>query len=59
MLRLMKPKYLMPIHGEYRMLKAHADLAVSCDVPRENTFIMQNGEVLSMLNGKCRWYQNR
>jgi ribonuclease J len=54
MLRLMKPKYLMPIHGEYRMLKAHADLAVSCDVPRENTFIMQNGEVLSMLNGKVR-----
>lgn len=50
----MKPKYLMPIHGEYRMLKAHADLAVSCDVPRENTFIMQNGEVLSMLNGKVR-----
>lgn len=54
MLRLMKPKYLMPIHGEYRMLKAHADLAVSCDIPKENTFIMQNGEVLSMSNGKVR-----
>lgn len=54
MLRLMKPKYLMPIHGEYRMLKAHADLAIACDIPRENTFIMQNGEVLSMLNGKVR-----
>ena len=54
MIRLMKPKYLMPIHGEYRMLKSHADLAISCDVPRENTFIMQNGDVLSILNGKVR-----
>lgn len=51
MIRLLKPKYVMPIHGEYRMLREHTDLAVSCDVPRENTFIMQNGEVLSMLNG--------
>ena len=33
------------------MLREHTDLAVSCDVPRENTFIMQNGEMLSMLNG--------
>lgn len=54
MLRLMKPKYLMPIHGEYRMLKAHSDLGVSCDIPKENIFIMQNGEVLSILNGKVR-----
>ena len=50
MLRLMKPKYLMPIHGEYRMLKAHSDLGISCDVPKKNIFIMQNGEVLSMQN---------
>ena len=54
MLRLMKPKYLMPIHGEYRMLKAHSDLGVSCDIPKENIFIMQNGEVLSILNGKIK-----
>ena len=54
MLRLMKPKYLMPIHGEYRMLKAHSDLGVACDVPKENIFIMQNGEVLSLLNGKVK-----
>ncbi len=51
MIRLLKPKYVMPIHGEYRMLREHTDLAVSCDVPRENTFIMQNGEMLSILNG--------
>ena len=51
MIRLVKPKYLMPIHGEYRMLREHTDLAVSCGVPRENTFIMQNGDVLSLSNG--------
>jgi len=54
MIRLLKPKYVMPIHGEYRMLREHTDLAVSCDVPRENTFIMQNGEMLSMLNGNIK-----
>ncbi len=51
MIRLMKPKYFMPFHGEYRMLKAHADLAVLCDVPKENTFVLGNGEVLSMYKG--------
>ena len=54
MIRLIKPKYLMPIHGEYRMLKEHTDLAVSCGIKRENTFIMQNGDVLSLLDGKAR-----
>ena len=54
MIRLMKPKYLMPIHGEYRMLKSHSDLGISCDIKKENIFIMQNGEVLSLLNGKVK-----
>ncbi len=54
MIRLMKPKYLMPIHGEYRMLKAHANLGMQCDIPKENIFVMQNGEVLSVLNGKVK-----
>ena len=52
MLRLMKPKYFMPFHGEYRMLKSHADLAVECDIPKENTFILSNGEVLSLYKGQ-------
>ena len=52
MIRLMKPKYFMPIHGEYRMLKAHADLAIECDIPKENTFVLTNGEVLSLYKGK-------
>lgn len=51
MLRLLKPEYVMPIHGEYRMLKKHADLASLCDVPAENTFICSNGDVIELENG--------
>ena len=54
MLRLMKPEYFMPVHGEYRMLKKHADLAVQCGIPRENTFILDNGDVLSINNKGIR-----
>ncbi|MFV8826969.1 ribonuclease J1 [Alkalihalobacterium sp. APHAB7] len=48
MLRLIKPQYFLPIHGEYRMLKMHTKLAQDCGVPEKNCFIMDNGEVLSM-----------
>jgi ribonuclease J len=48
MLRLMNPKYFMPMHGEYRMLSEHTKLAESCGVPQENSFIMDNGEVLAL-----------
>ena len=51
MIRLIKPKYFMPFHGDYRMLKNHAELAVDCGIPKENTFIMGNGDVLSIKNG--------
>lgn len=51
MLRLIKPKYFMPFHGEHRMLKSHADLAVECGMPKENTFILENGDVLSLRKG--------
>lgn len=52
LLRLIKPKYFMPFHGEYRMLKRHTDLAVECDIPRENTFVLGNGDVLVLKKGK-------
>lgn len=48
MIRLLKPEYFMPIHGEYRMLKAHQDIAIDCDIPKENTFLLENGDVLSL-----------
>ncbi|WP_191566424.1 ribonuclease J1 [Metabacillus idriensis] len=48
MLSLLKPKYFMPIHGEYRMLKKHAELATTCGVPDENCFVMDNGDILAV-----------
>ena len=48
MLRIIKPEYFMPVHGEYRMLKRHRDLAISCGIKRENIFIMKNGDVLEL-----------
>lgn len=51
MLRIIKPKYFMPMHGEYRMLKRHTEIAVSCDIPKENTFICKNGDVINIKDG--------
>lgn len=51
MIRLMNPKYLMPIHGEYRMLKKHAEIAKECDIKKENIFVLDNGDVLEMNKG--------
>ena len=48
MIRLFKPAYFAPYHGEYRMLKTHADLATLCDIPKQNTFILNNGDVLEI-----------
>ena len=54
MLRLIKPKYFMPFHGEFRMLKSHADVAIECGIPKENNFILENGDVLSIRKGKVQ-----
>ena len=45
---LIKPKYFVPIHGEYRMLYLHGKLAHELGMPKENIFILNNGDVLSI-----------
>ncbi len=46
--RLTKPKYFMPMHGEYRMLAGHTELAKECGIPEENTFICKNGDIIAI-----------
>ena len=50
MIRLIKPKYMLPFHGEYRMLKNHADISTMCGVNENNTFILDNGDTLIIDN---------
>ena len=45
---LLKPKYAIPVHGEYRHLKANASIAEALGVPKENIFIMHSGDVLAL-----------
>jgi len=46
--RMVKPKFFMPVHGEYRMLKRHAELANELGMPDQNVFVMQTGQVLEL-----------
>jgi ribonuclease J len=55
MLNLMKPKYFIPIHGEYRMLRMHGILAEQVGVPRENIFLLDNGDTVEISGGKARY----
>lgn len=54
MIRLLNPKYLMPFHGDYRMLKRHANIGIECGIPKENTFVLKNGDSLSLVNHKIK-----
>ncbi|UUX34234.1 ribonuclease J1 [Fundicoccus culcitae] len=54
MLRLMKPKYFMPVHGQYRMQSIHAELAQRTGIPKENCFIMSNGDLLAVTEDTAR-----
>ena len=54
MQKLIHPTYFMPIHGEYHMLKLHADVAVECGMKEDNTFICDNGDVVELFNHRCK-----
>ena len=53
-LALTKPKYFIPVHGEYRHLKCHADLASSMGIPRKNIFMLEIGKVLELTNDSAK-----
>ena len=52
MLHLIHPKYFMPIHGEYRMLKIHGEIAETLGVPHQNVFVLNNGDSLILSKHK-------
>lgn len=54
MIRLMKPKFFAPVHGEYRMQKIHTHLAEEAGVPLDHSFILANGDVLALTKDSCR-----
>lgn len=51
---LVKPKFFMPVHGEYRHLKQHANLAAKIGMPTENIFMMEIGKVLELSHDSAR-----
>ncbi|MGI6712833.1 MAG: ribonuclease J, partial [Bacillota bacterium] len=52
MINLVKPKFFVPVHGEYRMLYKHANLAEQMGIPKENIFVGENGQVLEFSKRK-------
>ncbi len=55
MLSLIKPKYFLPIHGEYRMQRVHGNTAIECGVKPENIFILENGDVVAFSENGARF----
>jgi ribonuclease J len=53
-LSLLKPKFLVPVHGEFRHLRHHANTAIGMGIPEENIFVLENGDKLEFHNGEAR-----
>jgi len=57
-LSLLKPRFLVPVHGEFRHLRHHANTGVSLGIPEENIFILENGGCLEFHGGEARRVKN-
>jgi ribonuclease J len=57
-LSLLKPRYLVPVHGEFRHLRHHAKTAISLGIPEENVFILENGGRIEFREGEARRLDN-
>ncbi|MDX6379574.1 MAG: ribonuclease [Rubrobacteraceae bacterium] len=53
-LSLLKPKFLVPVHGEFRHLRHHANTAIGMGIPEENIFLLENGDRLEFRDGEAR-----
>lgn len=58
LLNMVKPRFFLPMHGEYRMLYKHAQLAQQIGMPAENTFVIENGQTLEVQRRHCRIGEN-
>ncbi|MCQ2009004.1 MAG: ribonuclease J [Sporolactobacillus sp.] len=54
MLQLTRPKYVVPIDGEFKMMKAHQEIAESMGIPASRTFLLDKGDVVEFTNGEAR-----
>ena len=54
LLSLVRPKYFIPVHGELRMLKAHARLATDLGIPQQNVFVVENGVPIEFTDGEAK-----
>ncbi len=52
MTHLVNPKYVIPYHGELRMLKQHAKLAEEAGIPKENIYVVENGQIIEFIDGE-------
>jgi ribonuclease J len=53
-LSLLKPKFLVPVHGEFRHLRHHANTGKGMGIPEENIFVLENGDRIEFKNGEAR-----
>ncbi len=58
MISMVKPKYFIPVHGEYRMLMKHAELAEHVGIPRENIFVAEIGNVIEFTSHGAKLADN-